>query len=82
MKSIADKITYNNILCGAVVLIVLMQAWLFLQVWLLVRIVMYCIVLYISVWYTLVLKEAKQRHAMKEVKDAIFKGNVAETVYC
>lgn len=43
--------------------------------------VMCCIFLHISVWYTLVLKEAKERHAIKEVKDAIIKGKILETVH-
>lgn len=38
-------------------------------------------ILHISIWYTLVLKEAKERDALKEVKDAIIKGNILETVH-
>lgn len=43
--------------------------------------VLYILFLHISAWYTLVLKEAKERHAIKEVKDAIIKGNTLEIVH-
>lgn len=64
-------------------LVVLKQAWLFvmitvLQIWLLLRIALLCTI-YFS-YDTSVLKEAKERHAIKEVKDAIIKGNILETV--
>lgn len=64
------------------------QAWLLvvmtiLLVWFLVRIALLSTLYfwYISAWNTLVLKEAKERHAIKEVKDAIIKGNVLEIVH-